>query len=217
MSQQYPPGWQQGPPPGYPQQHPQHPQAPYPHHGPGYGPPPGYGQHPQPQGGAGASIGRIIVGVFAGVIVLAGLGIGGMVIMNMDNATSSSSRSGPGRSAPEDPLVRERASLMANPNAFLDTSDLVNYDKGIINDYRQLTSVTVLNRSHFPVQNMSGDVEWVNESGARVASMPFTLKGSIAAGDTKRFSQAEGTLSNGTVQSSARKLRVKFTHIDIVE
>lgn len=213
MSQQYPPG---GPPQGYPHQsHPQNsPQPPY-------GPPPPYGA---PGRGGGASVGCIIVGVIAGIMFLAVLAVGGLLLHEANRHTGPT-RCTPGdplctdisEPAKPDPLARERAALLANPNAYLETSDLINYDKGIINDYRQLVGVTVLNRSHFPVRNMRGDVEWVDDSGARVASMPFTLKGSIAAGDTKKFSQSDGTLSNGTVQSGAKRLRVNFTHIDIVE
>ena len=89
--------------------------------------------------------------------------------------------------------------------AFLDTSDLVYYDKGFINDYRQLVGVSVLNRSKYPVMNLSGDVEWLNDGGARIASMPFELKGSIAAGDTKKFAAPDGTLS-GRRRANCRPL-----------
>jgi len=218
MSQQHPPGWHPGmPPAGYPHQpHVQHP----PYGQPGYGAPGyGYGSQPQPppQGGGSSAV-RIVVGVLAGLLILGALGVGGAFLLMMNESSTTGSRSN-NVSTPDrpDPLAQERAALLANPNSYLKTSDFINYDKGIINDYRQLVGVTVLNRSHFAVWNMSGDVEWVNDSGARVASMPFTLKGSIAAGDTKKFSQTDGTFTNGTVQSSARRVHLNFTHVDIVE
>jgi hypothetical protein len=111
----------------------------------------------------------------------------------------------------------EKARLRSQPDLFLQTSNLTYYDKGIINDYRQLTGVTVLNKSKYPVNNLQGEVDWIGSNGAKAGSVPFTLSGSIPAGDTKTFSSAAGTLSNGTLETSASRAAIRFTHVDVVE
>lgn len=114
-------------------------------------------------------------------------------------------------------IEQEKLRIRAQPSTYLEPSDLAYYDKGIINDYRQLVGVSVLNKSKYPLRNISGDVEWLDDSGARVGSMPFALKGSIVPGDTKRFTGGDGTLSNGTIQTTAKRARLRFTSVEIVE
>ena len=114
-------------------------------------------------------------------------------------------------------VQQEKQRLVTSPSLFLETSEPGYFDKGIINDYRQLIAVSVLNKSKYPVKNIRGDVDWVNDDGASVGSMPFSLKGSIPAGDTKRFTESAGTLANGTIQSSAKRARINITHIEIIE
>lgn len=180
----------------------------------------------QPQGKGCATNVLAILGV---VFLLLVLGIGGVVAMAMyarneqETAEREASRD---RQRRDDEAAAQAAQEAAKLEAekqkvrtgqYLTTSDLTYYDKGIINDYRQLTGMAVLNRSKFPVMNLSGDVEWIWDNGARAASMPFVLKGSIAAGDTKTFSTSDGSMQNGTVQTGATKVRIHFTNVDIVE
>jgi hypothetical protein len=114
-------------------------------------------------------------------------------------------------------LADAKAQLVADPSAYLEASDIGYYDKGIINDYRQVTRMRVMNRSKFPVTSVSGDIDWMDDGGAKVGSMPFSVSGSIAAGDTKLFSTDDGSLTNGTLQASAKRVIVRFTHVTIVE
>jgi type II secretory pathway pseudopilin PulG len=111
----------------------------------------------------------------------------------------------------------QREEVLRNPNGFLETSEITSFDKGIINDYRQLTGFTLLNKSPFPLKELKGTVEWVNNDGESAGSTPFSLHGSISAGDTKKFSTDSGTMKSGTLQTGASKLRLKFEHVAIVE
>jgi hypothetical protein len=110
----------------------------------------------------------------------------------------------------------ERLNVVRNPNDYLKTSDFKSLDRGIINSYRELTSVTVLNTSKYPLNNLSGEVDWLAEDGSKFGSVPFTLKGSIPAGDTKEFSTEAHTLVSNTVKGNAKRLRVRFTNVEIV-
>lgn len=111
----------------------------------------------------------------------------------------------------------EKARVRSNPDAVLEVTGYAAYDKGIINDYRQVTEMTVLNRSKFALHNMSGDVEWVGKDGRGVGAIPFSLKGSIPAGATVKFTKDAGTLTNGTLQTSAKAARITFRSAAIVD
>jgi hypothetical protein len=113
--------------------------------------------------------------------------------------------------------AQQRNDVLNNPNAFLDVSDIHSFDKGIINDYRQLVGFTVLNKSPFHLKAVKGDVEWLDGKGESIGSTPFTVNGSIPSGDTKKLRTNDGTLSSGTIQGNADKVKLKFTHVEIVE
>jgi len=113
--------------------------------------------------------------------------------------------------------VDERALIIMSPNNYLEVKDWQGHDRGIINDYRTLKSMTVLNRSRHAIHEMSGEVDWINAQGGNDGSMPFTLKGSIPAGDTKTFDVNTGTLTNGTVESEAKRAQIRFTRVSVVE
>jgi hypothetical protein len=114
-------------------------------------------------------------------------------------------------------VAREKAALRADPTRFLKTSDLGFFDKGIINSYRQLSKVTVLNTSKFSVTGIGGEVAWTDGQGNRIGSTTFSLAGALPAGDQKTFTTAEGTLQSGTLQGAAKSATVRFTAIKIVE
>ena len=48
-------------------------------------------------------------------------------------------------------------------------------------------------------------------------SVPFTLKGSISAGDTKKFTKMDGTLTSGTIQGNAKRIDIRFLRVALVE
>jgi hypothetical protein len=109
-----------------------------------------------------------------------------------------------------------RADVQQHPGKYLQVSNLQDKDKGIINSYRQLTGMTVLNTSKFALNNLSGSVNWLDDNGASTGTTPFTLSGSIPAGATVTFSTAAGTMTSGTLQSKATKQQVTFAPATIV-
>lgn len=111
----------------------------------------------------------------------------------------------------------ECARMQTNPSALLETSEMQFYDKGIINDYRQLTAVTVLNRSRYcAMRSARGDVIWYDALGNKLGSSPITLSRSIPAGGTGTFSTADGTLTSGTIQGAGAKAQILLTQVDVV-
>ncbi|MCB1047534.1 MAG: zinc ribbon domain-containing protein [Calditrichaeota bacterium] len=106
-----------------------------------------------------------------------------------------------------------RNDVLQNPTQYLEVSDIQTYDKGIINDYRQLTGFILKNKSMFPLRDVSGSVEWLSASEAKLGSTTFKLAGSILAGDTKSFQIGNGSLESGTIQCSARRVKVVFEHV----
>jgi hypothetical protein len=193
------------------------------HHGQAYGPPQRNGWR----------IGVIVLSVVLGLIVLGFAGLVGFGMFVQHAQDDQNRAAWKERRDLDDADARARAreeqrqqqeservandKRMVRSGAYLVTSDFGYHDEGIINDYRQLAAVTVLNRSKYPVNNISGNVEWIDGSGTIAGSMPFSLGGSIVAGDQRRFTQADGSLRNGTIRSSATRARIVFTHVDIVE
>jgi hypothetical protein len=109
-----------------------------------------------------------------------------------------------------------RSDVQANPGKYLQVTNSQAYDKGLINSYRQLTSLTLLNKSSFALTDLKGSVDWEDASGASTGTTPFTLVGSIPAGATLTFSTANGTMTSGTLQTKTNKTQIKFTHATIV-
>jgi hypothetical protein len=66
------------------------------------------------------------------------------------------------------------------------------------------------------LQVISGQVEWQDSHGTRLATSEFTLQGAIPAGEPVTFSKASGTLECGAVEGAAATLKVKFNHASIV-
>jgi hypothetical protein len=156
-------------------------------------------------------------GVVALVIGGAALIVLAVVAVTMVLPSNTPSSRPPDLAAPVTPTVspeeNDRRQLAANPDPLLEESEVGIFDKGIVSDYRELISVSVLNKSHVAVHNLSGIVEWLDDSGRTFGVTPFSLKGSIVAGDTKGFSKEVGTLTTGgTVQAAATKARLTFTH-----
>lgn len=105
--------------------------------------------------------------------------------------------------------------LMGQPSAFIVASNPEYYDKGIINSYRSLAQVTLLNRSHFPVSNPSGTVDWTNAAGASAGSTPFSVTGVLGAGESKTFSRTDHDLTSGTVEAGVTRAVVTVTHVTV--
>ena len=111
----------------------------------------------------------------------------------------------------------ERSSIAANPGSVLEALKHGTYDEGVFNDYTQLSTITILNRSKYGLRKISGTAEWFDDSGNLVGSTPFEVGGSIPAGDTKVFSTQNGTLTSGTIKGEGKKLRLKYGPAEIVQ
>jgi len=122
-----------------------------------------------------------------------------------------------GQAAEAQGKVVQRNALAAEPNKYLQASDVGYVDQGIINDYRRLANVTVTNASHFAVESLAGDVAWVGANGERFGSVPFSLRGSIPAGATQTFRAGDGTLTSGTLQGKAATALISFRRVDIID
>jgi hypothetical protein len=116
------------------------------------------------------------------------------------------------QNAGEQKKAIEKIALISTPEKYLETSDYQNTTKGIVNSYGQLVGVTVRNRSHFSVQDLTGNATWSDKRGSALGSVPFTLKGSIPAGATQPFSIKAGTLTSGPpLQGAVMPPVVKLT------
>jgi len=113
--------------------------------------------------------------------------------------------------------AEERMNLLTNPNLYLPTSDreYEGEDGGEV-DHR-LTSMIVRNTSHFAVGDLAGDVVWYGEQDQRLGSTPFSLVGSIPAGEARRFSTADATMQSGKLHGVAGAVQVVFAQVKLVE
>jgi len=126
-------------------------------------------------------------------------------------------RAGAVRQEADDRIQKEKVALRRTPARFFEITETSFHDKGIVNSYRQLLQATVLNKSHFAVTDVSGDVVWSMDDGTSIGSTTFALAGSLPAGETKVYRIGDGTLTAGTIQGAATKWKVRVTHVEIVE
>jgi hypothetical protein len=129
-----------------------------------------------------------------------------------------------GRATDDPARAEERMNLLSNPSLYLSTSDR-EYDaqgagEGAEADtasVHQLTAMAVFNSSRFPVRDLAGDVVWLDAHDRRLGSTPFSLSGTIAPGQAKRFATGDGTMSSGKLNPSAASAQVVFTHVRVVD
>ena len=107
--------------------------------------------------------------------------------------------------------------IRSTPGAFLEATDLGAFDKGVLNSYRQLTKVTVKNKTRYALDGIKGEVEWLDDQGVVREKTLVRLKRSIPAGDTKVFSTGDGSMDSGTTESHAHKYVLKFTSASVIE
>jgi hypothetical protein len=79
-----------------------------------------------------------------------------------------------------------------------------NYDKGIINDYSDVTEIVVHNASSFEVSDIEGEFTFRSKSDKVLAKVPVKLIGELRAGETKRLKTVgrtiEGSAAQGTLE-----------------
>ncbi len=103
-----------------------------------------------------------------------------------------------------------RLNLVQNPARFFQASDARFLDKGIINSYRHLTTITLANRSPFSVSGIQGKVDFYDATNNLMATIPVTLRGALGPGSSMIFSEQQGNLTGGTVQLSGKVGRATF-------
>jgi hypothetical protein len=113
--------------------------------------------------------------------------------------------------------ARLKRQILANPNAYLQVSGLNAFDKGILDSYRQLTTMTVMNKTTYPLTAFTGEVHWLSDQNEVREVTIFRLRGSLAPGDTKTFKTADGSLDTGTTESHAHKYEVSFKQVKFVD
>ena len=207
---------QQQPTPGYPQ-----PQG----YGPPHGYPPPQGHPPPPKKSGGLAL--VLLGVVLGVLGVVGVG----AYLVYDAQASGQARQErvaqqqvaqrqaveAAKVAAQEQKAQEINAIISAPGSYLQASDYQTFDKGIVNSYRQLTGITILNTAHYAVTDIQGNVTFLDDQGRQFGTLPFSLRGSIPAGATQVFSARDGTLNSGTLQGKASKLSVAFTHVRVIQ
>ncbi len=114
-----------------------------------------------------------------------------------------------------------RIKVEAHPNNYLKGEIYEVYNKGIINDYCQLTSLRVINNSPFQLKDVSGRVEWFDENDNFLGSTSFSIAYTIAAeknlfgGCFSVYSTKGRSLTSGTLQGKAKRAKIVFTNASI--
>jgi hypothetical protein len=107
--------------------------------------------------------------------------------------------------------------LVAMPENYLKTSNAKPSEEEAAGHRLQLSSLTVSNTSRFSVDDLRGEVAWVDAHGASVGSSTFSLKGSLLPDETKTFSAADGTLTSpGKVQGVATQSTIAFRRVTVL-
>lgn len=111
---------------------------------------------------------------------------------------------------------QRRTEVLASPGAFINWESPEMFDKGIINSYRQLIAVTIANNSAVTVTVEKARAVWLTEQGEEVGTSPVTfVDGTLAPGMKKRFSTSDSTLTSGTIQGDAKKIRIEFVTVQV--
>lgn len=111
---------------------------------------------------------------------------------------------------------QRKAEVLAEPSRFLEISDLVHYDEGIIKNYRQLVSVKITNRSAVNIRLKKGRMVWLLDNGEELGTTQLTFTGTIPPGAETIFTLKDGNLKSTTIQGAATKGRIEFTDIEVI-
>jgi len=108
---------------------------------------------------------------------------------------------------------QERLNVISNPSAYLDTGGFAFDDEAT--DHEQLLTMTVWNKSRFPVHGLEGDVIWLDDDGKRIGSTRIGLEGSVPAHGSTTFSVSEGTMTSGSLRGGAMRVSIAFTRVKV--
>jgi hypothetical protein len=110
-----------------------------------------------------------------------------------------------------------KAAVLEHPGQYLEFSGVSWYDKGIVNHYRELSSVDVTNHAPFPVRVLKADITWRDESTkTSYGTVPLALTGTVQPGETKHFASEAGTLDTTTLECEADDLRIDVRQVQLI-
>jgi hypothetical protein len=115
--------------------------------------------------------------------------------------------------------AEERMNLLTNPSLYLSASERETTmdEEGAAASEAQLLSIAVYNSSHFTVDDLAGDVVWLDVQQRRAGSTPFSFRGSIAPNGAKRFSTSDGSMTSGKLKTPAAAAQLVFTHVRVID
>lgn len=118
------------------------------------------------------------------------------------------------------PAQRQDTSIVQfqlNPGGFLIASNLQVDKSGLISSYRQLSQITISNKSSIAAKNVSGEVTWSDSAGKSAGSTTFSTTGVVPAGGSQTFSKSAGTLNTTKLQTKADVAHARIAHADVAE
>jgi hypothetical protein len=122
-----------------------------------------------------------------------------------------------GQQGQEAARAEEKMNLLTNPGLYLATGDREYVGEDASDTDHQLTSMAVQNTSHFPVDDLTGEVVWFDDQDRRLGVTSFTLRGSLEPGQTRRFSTSDGSMQSGKLQGLSGAVQVVFKHVHVVD
>lgn len=106
---------------------------------------------------------------------------------------------------------KAKAELQASPWRFIEANRWEFFDKGIINSYTRLTAVEFTNRSSFDISDLQGKVTYFNAQDVEMATLPFTAKGELRAGQTAKLK-----VTAGEITGKASKARITVERLRVI-
>ena len=118
--------------------------------------------------------------------------------------------------------AEERLNLVSNPTLYLEASVRQNRTPAA-NDSapeERSISVSVRNTSHFSVDDIGGEILWLDESEHRLGATPFVLHDALAPDHVSQFSvddAADASDSGRSFRARAATLQVVFNRVRVLE
>lgn len=105
---------------------------------------------------------------------------------------------------------KAKAELSAMPSHFIRSGKWESFDKGIINTYTKATSAEFTNQSEFDVSELEGKLTYMKENGDELATVPFSAKGEVRAGQTTSLKVAAGEITGAARKATFKVERVRI-------
>jgi hypothetical protein len=110
--------------------------------------------------------------------------------------------------------LRERenakADLRASPSKYIKVETWRSANSGIVNDYTRITAITFTNHSQFDVSDIEGKVTLSDSANHELATVPFTVNGSVYAEATKALEVTSGEIRGA---AATAKFAIEKVHV----